>query len=30
MTEKYRVHLDSVLDCQMDDYDYNVKCEDFS
>ena len=30
MTEKYRVNLDSVLDFQMDDYNYNVKCEDFS
>jgi hypothetical protein len=25
----YRVHLDSVLDCQMDDYDHNVDYETF-
>ena len=30
MTERYRVHLDSVLECQMDDYNYNVKCKDFA
>ena len=30
MIERYRVNLDSVLDCQMDDYNYNVKCKDFA
>jgi hypothetical protein len=30
MTERYRVHLDSVLECQMDDYNYDVKCKDFA
>jgi hypothetical protein len=29
MPEKYQVNLDSVLDCQMDEYDHGVVCDDF-
>jgi hypothetical protein len=28
MQEKYQVNLASGLDCQMEDYDYTVKCDD--
>jgi hypothetical protein len=30
MHEKYKVDLNSVLGCQMEDFDYNVVREDFS
>lgn len=30
MKEKYQVNVDSVLDCQMEDYDDNVQCETFA
>ncbi len=26
---KYQVNVDSVLDCQMEDYECSVKCKDF-
>jgi hypothetical protein len=29
VTEKYQVKVDSVLNCQMEDHDYNVQCETF-
>jgi len=29
IAEKYQVHLDSVLNCQMEDYEFNVTCEHF-
>jgi len=28
MQENYQENLDFVLDCQIEDYDYNVKCDD--
>jgi hypothetical protein len=30
MQAKYKVDLNSVLGCQMEDFDYNVVCDDFA
>ncbi len=29
IAEKFQVNVDSVLDCQMEDYEFNVTCDHF-